>query len=78
MSQSLAKSETSLYHGTKSVLSDRFGQSEYTPVQTPAAIVIELSPLIRTQAIKALSSLSLQVQFIPASKIFQRDLLGAM
>ena len=67
VSQSLAKSETSLYHGTKSVLSDRFGQSEYTPVQTPAAIVIELSPLIRTQAIKA------DMKFIEfASSIYTR------
>ena len=53
VSQSLAKSEKSLYHGTKSVLSDKFEKSEYIGVQIPAAIVIELSPLIRTQAIKA-------------------------
>ena len=53
VSQSLAKSEKSLYHGTKSVLSDKFEKSEYVAVQIPAAIVIELSPLTRTQAIKA-------------------------
>ena len=53
VSQSLAKSTNSLYHGTKSVLSDKFESSEHISVdQVSSAVVIELSPLIRTQTFK--------------------------
>ena len=71
VAQSLARTSNNIYYGTKSVLADKFESSEYISVNPvdPSALVIELSPLIRTHSVKVGMTFS---EF--AQSLFQRIL----
>ena len=54
VAQSLVETSTKFYHGTKSKIPQQFKTSEYINIDPtkPSAMVIELSPLIRTHLSK--------------------------
>ena len=69
VAQSLTETSTKLYHGIKSTISQQFDTSEYINIDPtkPSAVVIELSPLIRTHSLKV------EMTFVDfALSLFQR------